>query len=114
MSQLNTVWLEEYRLINAELTKINNAQGPLKVEPAFKGDKAAMITAMNDVFSGSGIRKDNYTLIAGAYADFGEVYKDIDNAAALARSAKSGPRRTPVTVESGHPYGDCGHLVIAA
>ena len=29
-------------------------------------------------------------------------------------AAKSGPRRTPVTVESGHPYGDCGHLVIAA
>ena len=29
-------------------------------------------------------------------------------------NAKSGPRRTPVTVESGHSYGDCGHLVIAA
>ena len=32
----------------------------------------------------------------------------------LQPGAKSGPRRTVVTVESGHPHGDCGHLVIAA
>jgi hypothetical protein len=29
-------------------------------------------------------------------------------------SAKSGPLRTPITVEGGHPHGDCGQQVMAA
>lgn len=84
-TSLNKAWLEEYKQIGLALAKINGAQGTLVVKAVFKGDKAAFQTKIEEVCQGSGIRKDAYEAIAANYADFTEIYKDMDGAAALAK-----------------------------
>ena len=85
VAKLNDDWRAEFRQITDALAKINAAQSALKVESVFKGDKAAFITEMEDRFRGSSIRKDTYRALANDYADFAEIYKDLDNAAAYAK-----------------------------
>lgn len=41
---------------------------------------------MEDTFRGSNIRKESFVGLANEYIDFGEIYKDLDNAAKKARS----------------------------
>jgi RNA-directed DNA polymerase len=38
----------------------------------------------------------------------------MEDGVVVARTAKYGRRRTPITVEGGHSHGDCGHLKMAA
>lgn len=85
LSERNTALLEEFQLISGELEKINKAQGSLKVSPVFKGDKAAFRSQIEHTFSGSGIRKDYYQELATKYEDFGEIFRDLENAAKITR-----------------------------
>lgn len=85
LSERNTALLEEFQLISAELDKINKAQGSLKVAPVFKGDKVAFRSQIEQAFAGSGIRKDYYQELATRYEDFGEIFRDLDNAAAITK-----------------------------
>jgi chromosome segregation protein len=85
ISERNEALLEEFQLINAELEKINKAQDSLKVAPKFKGDKEAFRSQLEQAFAGSGIRKEHYQELAAKYADFGEMFKDLDNAATITK-----------------------------
>jgi energy-coupling factor transporter ATP-binding protein EcfA2 len=85
LSERNAALLEEFQLIVAELGKINKAQGSLKVSPVFKGDKAAFRAQLEQAFGGSGIRKDSYQELANNYEDFGEIFRDLDNAASITK-----------------------------
>jgi chromosome segregation protein len=85
ISERNTALLSEFKLIAVELDKINNAQESLKVTPVFKGDKAAFRAQMEQVFAGSGIRRDYYQELATKYEDFAEIFKDLDNAATITK-----------------------------
>lgn len=86
IAKLNDAWLDEYKVVSAELNKINTTQTALKVQPDFKGDKAAFREKMVDVFKGTSIRKEAFADLAEKYKDFGAIYKDLDNAASLAKS----------------------------
>lgn len=83
-SMLNDLWLEEFRLIQQALSEINEGQDALRVEVEFKGGKAAMVALLKDLFRGSGLKESSYQQIAAAYADFMEIYRDLDMAAATA------------------------------
>ena len=84
--KMNDAWLEEYKVISFELNKINTTQTALKVQPAFKGDKAAFREKMTQAFKGHSIRSNVFEELAGKYADFGAMFKDLDNAAALTKA----------------------------
>ncbi|MEY9121319.1 TrlF family AAA-like ATPase [Bradyrhizobium yuanmingense] len=86
IAKLNDAWLEEYKIISVELNKINTTQAALKVQPAFKGDKAAFREKMTQIFKGHSIRSNVFEELASKYADFGAIFKDLENAAALTKA----------------------------
>ena len=76
--QLNHLWHEEYKEIQTELDKVNNSHSSLEIKPEFKGDKAAFVSFMKDIFRGSRIRESTFLSLAKAFSDFGAMYKDFD------------------------------------
>ncbi|TIN92444.1 MAG: hypothetical protein E5Y06_23315 [Mesorhizobium sp.] len=86
ISTLNDGWLDEFKQVSASLAKINAAQPALKIQPVFKGDKVAFRDKLEEVFRGSGVRKEVFLDLAADYADFGAIYKDIEKAAEYART----------------------------
>lgn len=85
IAKLNDAWLEEYRIVSAELNKINAAQAALRVQADFKGDKAAFLDKMVEVFKGSAIRKEAFVELVENYKDFAAIYKDVENASTFAK-----------------------------
>ena len=85
ITRLNNLWREEYKQMAAALETINSAQKALKVTVAFKEDKAAFQSKIEEVCRGSGIRKEAYEAIARTYADFAEIYKDLEGASKLTK-----------------------------
>lgn len=85
LARLNDAWHEEFKVISSALDKINAVQGPLQIKAIFKGDKTAFLGRLNDTFRGSNIRKEAYQALADSYADFAEIYKDMDRAKTIAK-----------------------------
>jgi predicted ATPase len=85
IAKLNEAWLDEFKFVSAELNKINTAQSELQVQPDFKGDKTAFREKLIEVFKGSSVRGQSLSEIAEKYKDAAAIYKDLDNAAALAK-----------------------------
>ncbi|WP_028878359.1 TrlF family AAA-like ATPase [Terasakiella pusilla] len=94
LSELNNLWLEEFREIQCSLQQINDSQEALKVEADFKGSKNTMLEKLKKVFTGSGIRVAAYENIVSEYADFGAVYKDLDKVCGIIGGASSDKFRT--------------------
>lgn len=86
IAALNNAWLEEYTLVNTALQKINQTQSALKVEASFKGSSSHFIEKMEDVFRGNSIRTASYKSLSEKYADFGEIYKALDDASKETKS----------------------------
>jgi DNA repair exonuclease SbcCD ATPase subunit len=86
LSELNSAWHEEFRIIEKALGRINGAQESLIINSIFKGDKGFFSTKLEEFLRGHSIRKDTYDSISEKYSDFGEVYKDIDSAKTEAKS----------------------------
>ncbi|MBF9001504.1 TrlF family AAA-like ATPase [Vibrio nitrifigilis] len=93
ISELNIAWYKEFKVIENALSRINEAQDSLTINSIFKGDKCYFSTKLEEHLRGHNIRRDTYESISEKYSDFGEVYKDIDNAKTEARS-KSGEFKT--------------------
>lgn len=85
IAKLNDAWLDEFKRISVELGKINTTQAALKVQPTFKGDKAAFRDKLADVLKGHSIRKETFAELAEKYSDCGAIYKDLEKVAALAK-----------------------------
>lgn len=86
IANLNEAWHAEFQFIEAELDKINSSQSSLQIDSDFKGNKAEFQKKMEEMFRGSNIRKESFSGLATSYIDFGEIYKDLSNAAKKARS----------------------------
>ncbi|MDD2800238.1 MAG: histidinol-phosphatase [Methylococcales bacterium] len=80
---LNNSWLEEYRLIEQALQKINQPGSPLQIKPRFKGDKPAMLEYLKDLLRGSRIRESNLTSLVEQFSDFSAVYRELEQAKKL-------------------------------
>lgn len=86
IASLSEAWHAEFKFIESDLDKINSSQSSLQIDSDFKGNKAAFQKKMEDTFRGSNIRKESFSNLATDYIDFGEIYKDLTNAANRARS----------------------------
>lgn len=82
---LNDVWLEEFRAISVALDEINKAQSALQVAAIFKGDKEAFRGKLEELFKGQNMRKEYWQAITDKYADFGEIFKNLEEAAKLTK-----------------------------
>jgi len=80
LAALNDLWREEYKLIQAELEKVNSSRSSLKINAEFKGDKSAFIAFLKDTFRGSRIREATFSALAETFSDFGAMYREFDNA----------------------------------
>lgn len=89
LASLNDAWHEEYKLISTALETINESQGSLKVEGVFKGDKTAYKSHIDGLFKGSGLRREAYESLVKEYSDFGEVFKDLEDASKHAKGKAS-------------------------
>ena len=76
LSDLNNFWLEEYKLLKAEVDRINDADSKLTIEVLFKDRRDKFMDRLKQVFRGSGIRESAYHEIESTYKDFIEIYKD--------------------------------------
>lgn len=83
LSTLNDLWHEEFRLIKAELDKIQTSGGAISIRCEFKADKQSFLEYMMSVFRGSGIRENTYRQICEKYSDFAAIFKDFENAKKL-------------------------------
>ncbi len=80
LSELNDLWHQEFKHIEAELTKVNTSQTALKISSEFKGDKAAFLEQFKSVFKGSRIREASLQTLVSSYSDFMQIYNDWGNA----------------------------------
>jgi len=85
LTSLDDAWRDEFKQIGITLNKINSAQGALKIEPAFKGDKAKLLQKMEEVFQGTGIRKESYKALSEQYTDFAAIFRDLEEAAKVTK-----------------------------
>ena len=81
--KLNELWLEEYRIIEKVLEKINGADSPLKIVPQFKENKDAMLKHIQDLYRGSRIRGTTLEAVVNDFNDFAEVYRDKEKLQSL-------------------------------
>jgi len=80
IARLNDLWRDEYKAIQTELDKVNKSHSSLEIKVEFKGDKAAFVAFMKDVFRGSRIRETTFSSMVKAFPDFGAMYKEFDKA----------------------------------
>ncbi len=76
LSELNNLWLDEYKLLKTEVDRINEADNKLTIEVLFKDRRDKYIDKLKQVFRGSGIRETAYQEIENTFKDFIEIYKD--------------------------------------
>ncbi len=78
LDQLNDLWLEEYRIIEQKLDKINQVDSPLKIVPQFKADKTAMLRWIQKLFRGSRIHGTTLQSAVKQFSDFGAMWRGKD------------------------------------
>lgn len=82
LTELDNLWLDEYKLLKTEVDRINEAESKLFIEVLFKDRRDKFIDKMKQIFSGSGIRGTAYQEIESTYKDFIQIYRDsskLDN-----------------------------------
>lgn len=79
ISELNKLWHEEYKILEQEVSRINEYESSLSISVEYKGRKDIFDTKLRQVFSGSGIRGATYDNIKSQYMDFIEIYRDLDS-----------------------------------
>jgi ATPase subunit of ABC transporter with duplicated ATPase domains len=82
LTELDNLWLEEYKLLKTEVDRINEAESKLFIDVIFKDRRDKFIDKMKQIFRGSGIRETAYQEIESTYKDFIQIYRDsskLDN-----------------------------------
>ena len=81
LSKLNEFWREEFRLIQAELEKVNAAQSALRIDAKFKGDTEAFLAHLQSAFRGSKIRETTFRSLVedDDISDFITIYEQLDS-----------------------------------
>lgn len=76
LTALDHLWLDEYKLLKAEVDRINQAESKLFIDVFFKGRRDKFYDKMKQIFRGSGIRETAYQEIESNYKDFIQIYRD--------------------------------------
>ena len=80
---LNSLYQQEFKIIEARLNEISSDNNALKFIVKFKEDKDAFLNFFQMVFKGSGIHTATFKDIVEKYSDFIEIYQDFSNAKKL-------------------------------
>jgi predicted ATPase len=75
LTELDNLWLDEYKLLKTEVDRINVAEGKLFIDVLFKDRRDKFLDKMKQVFRGSGIRETAYHEIESTYKDFMQIYR---------------------------------------
>lgn len=76
LTELNNLWLEEFKLLKTEVDRINDTESKLTIEVLFKDSRNKYLDKLKQVFRGSGIRETAYQEIENTFKDFIEIYKN--------------------------------------
>ncbi len=79
INSLNELWRNEFTTLESETNRINEANGLLKIEILFKGQRNKFKEKLSDVFRGTGIRRSTIDKLTDKYSDFIEIYRDMNN-----------------------------------
>ena len=74
--ELNNLWHNEYKILNDEISRINQNHDKLTIEIEYKGRREKFIKALKRYFTGCNIRENAYQDISERYRDFAEIYKE--------------------------------------
>ena len=85
---LNDQWHQEFKLIKQELDKINQQETALQIEIEYKGDKAAFLKYLKDLFRGSKLRETTLTELVNTFADGAALYRELDKAKSMLGSLR--------------------------
>ncbi len=80
LDKLNNLWLKEFNTVKAELDRVNSNSSALQLIAEFKGEKDEAVSYMQQLFRGSNIRENTLRSAMSDYADFGDFYRNIQNA----------------------------------
>ena len=79
ISELNELYLQEFRIIENEINSINQNNSSIKLRATYKGRKDLFEQFLRNIFGGSGLSKVDYETLTTTYLDGIEIYKDIEN-----------------------------------
>lgn len=79
ISELNRLWHDEYKILEQEVSRINEYESSLSISVEYKGRKDIFDAKLRKIFSGTGIRGATYNNIKSQYLDFIEIYRDLDS-----------------------------------
>jgi len=80
LTVLNDHWHQEFKLIKQELDKINQQETALQIEIDYKGDKAAFLRYLKDLFRGSKLRETTLGELVNSFTDGAGLYRELDKA----------------------------------
>lgn len=78
LTELNDHWHQEFKLIKEQLDLINQQETALQIEIDYKGDKAAFLRYVKDLFRGSKLRETTLSELVTTFADGAAMYRDFD------------------------------------
>ena len=76
LTDINNLWLEEFRILEAEVKRINDTESKLEIEVKFKDRRDNFLNELKQIFRGTGIRDGAYQSIETTYKDFIEIFKN--------------------------------------
>lgn len=77
LEERNQLLLQEFRVYNDEIEKINSNQGSLELSIEFKGNKESFLENLKQSFKGSNINQSTYRAISENHSDFSALIVDI-------------------------------------
>ena len=80
---LDKLWHEEFKELQKQIKKINDAESELEIVVEYKGRKDKFVEKMKNIYRGSGIRTTAYDSIAQQYVDFIQIYRDRSHLQAI-------------------------------
>jgi len=83
LTQLNNYWHTEFKIIKEQLDGINEQETALQIDVGYKGDKAAFLKFVKDLFRGSKLREATLKSLVDEFTDGAAVYRDLEKAKEL-------------------------------
>lgn len=87
LTELNSLWLEEFRILEVEVKRINETESKLEIEIKFKDRRDKFLSELKQLFKGTGIRDSAYQTIESAYKDFIEIFRNSKQLADILNEA---------------------------
>lgn len=78
LSELNDLWHQEFTVIKKQLEIINEQETALQIDIDYKGDKAAFLKYVKDLFRGSKLRENTLAELVTEFSDGAGVYRELD------------------------------------